>query len=334
MQGTTAARDVHLLVDHVLPDLFQRRPQGIVANFCVEVSDSRVEIGGSHRVADRFGLLRERHAILVVVSPVHRQVAHFDQSLREIQVTGFSGGAIQIEQSHVVGWADRMSRLFRRWIAVGIVEKVSGSLCDAEQTVFAGHLMVDACRGHQVPHVVHLEVEAIANWLDTVIAISVCDQDRCVEVTIASLCFANDPDDFVESLVPDMILVDGLKQANCLHPLVEVTVVERRPAVPAFCQPGRDAEMFQIRLVLGATHDLPHRWDRLFTTSLQALGPETVGPVHVPNRDWFNRAKRKRRGRLSVGIADAQTDANVDCKDVASDSHDALSDANGVGEVK
>ncbi|ELP32708.1 hypothetical protein RBSWK_03338 [Rhodopirellula baltica SWK14] len=64
------------------------------------------------------------------------------------------------------------------------------------------------------------------------------------------------------------------------------------------------------------------------------MGPETVGPFHVPNRDWFNRAKRRRRGRLSVGIADAQTDANVDCKDVASDSHDALSDANGVGEVK
>lgn len=227
-----------------------------------------------------------------------------------------------------------MPGLFRRWVAVRIVEKVSGSLGDAEQAIFARHLMMDACRRHQMPHVVHLKIEAITKRLNTVITISVCDQDGRVKVTVASLCLAYDRDDFIKSLIPDMVLVDGLQQANRFDPFVEVAVIERRAAVPAFRHSRGDAEMFQVRLVLRSPHDFPHRWDGLATTAFQTLSPKTVGPVHFLDRDWFSRAERGRCDRLSSGIACKQPNANVNCEDVEGDSHEALSVANGGGELK
>ena len=82
-------------------------------------------------------------------------------------------------------------------------------------------------------HVVHLKIETIAKWLDSRVAVAVCNQDGSMNVAVRSLCPADDLDDFFQTSIPFGIGIGGLQCADRFQPFIEVPIIKRRAAVLA-----------------------------------------------------------------------------------------------------
>ncbi len=152
--------------------------------------------------------------------------------------------------------------------------------------------MMDACRSEQVAQVIHLEVVPVLKRQRVGVAVARADQHGRVDVTVRALGFGDDADDVVEALVEFRVLVDRQHRASGLHPFVEVAVVERRAAVPAFGQTGGDAEVLKVMTVVCAFHQPPHGGNHLRAAILEAVRPETARPADFIEGDGLNRSMR------------------------------------------
>ena len=71
-----------------------------------------------------------------------------------------------------------------------------------------------------------------------------------LDVTVAALGFGNDFNRPVQTLAEVIIRRDRVRRALSLHEFVELTVIERRAAIPSLGQPGGDFEVTEeVRVV-------------------------------------------------------------------------------------
>ena len=84
-----AAGDVHLAVDHVVPDRVERVEQPRVAGQRRHVGHAAVEVHRAHGVAGHLGLLADRLVVLGVFAEQPALVgpaAHVEEELGQLQV--------------------------------------------------------------------------------------------------------------------------------------------------------------------------------------------------------------------------------------------------------
>ncbi len=283
-QGPAGAGDVHLARDDVVPDLEQGGEQGLVAGLGVHVGGAGVEVVGADGVADGLVLAAEGYAVLVVIGAVGGDVAHVEERAGQRQVSRVARGAEEFDDPHVVRRADGVAGELRRRVPEGADQEIGRLDGDVEQVRLAGGPVVDACGGHQMPEVVHLEVEAVLEG-PRVASVAGGDQDRRVQVAVGALGQGDDADGLVHLPVELRIPRDGVDGGGGLEPLVEVAVVPAGAAVPSLGQPGRDPEVVEELARLRTLHDLPHLRDHRLAARREAVGPEAAGPSHVGQAD-------------------------------------------------
>ena len=111
-------------------------------------------------------------------------------------------------------------------------------------------------------------------------------------------------------MIPCRVRFGCLQRTNRFHPSIKVAIIERRAVVGAFRQTGSDAEMFQVRLVLRPSHDLPHRRDCFVAASVQTLLPEIVRPFDFGQTNGSDRAIAAHLNRLRRRLlCDAASDS-------------------------
>ncbi len=141
------AGDVHLLLDEVGPDAFQRRPERAVARLDEQIRCAGIKIIGADGVAHAVGLLLEGDAVLVVIGAVGHEVAHRHELPGQFQIARLAGGAIKLHHAHVVRRADGIARQLGRWLAKGVVEKVRRLAGHGQQVGAAGGPVMHAGGG-------------------------------------------------------------------------------------------------------------------------------------------------------------------------------------------
>ncbi len=116
-------------------------------------------------MADRFALLDERNAVLIVVAAVRDEVPHVEKLLGQFQIARLARRAIELDHRHVVRRADRVAGQLRRRLAERLRRESRPSCARSSGIVAARHAMVQARGRDQMPHVVHLEIVPVLKRL-------------------------------------------------------------------------------------------------------------------------------------------------------------------------
>jgi hypothetical protein len=181
-------------------------------------------------VADGLGLLLERDAVLIVVAAILDLPALGEEILREPEVTRIAGLAVERRQAHVVRRTHGTAQHIGRTVAQCAREEVRRLARDREQVRFAGCLVMDARRAHQVAEIVELEVVTILEGRSVGVAVALTDEHRRVQIAVGALRLRDDSDAAIQAAIKVVARRDRLHGAGGFDELVELAVVERRAA--------------------------------------------------------------------------------------------------------
>src|SRR6266850_1117349 len=174
--------------------------------------------------------------------------------------------------------ANGVASELRSWSAKRFAKKIGGFASDSEKVGSTGDVVVNARSGHEMAHIIQLKVERVLEG-GHFVGITLCNQDRSVNVTVRTLGFGDDIDALVDELIEVWIVSDSQSCAGGFKPFVEVAVIERRAAMASFGEACSIAEILEILAVVCTLHDAPERGNRLSAAGFEALGPEAVSPT-------------------------------------------------------
>jgi hypothetical protein len=138
---------------------------------------------------------------------------------------------MQVDQAHQVRRADAVTRLLLCRVDELAGEEVGGLARDREQVALAGRGMMHARGGHEVAHVVHLEVHRIGEAF-LVFAGAAGDLDVGVDVAVGVLCARDEVDVLVELGLQPGIALEREDGGCGFDPLLEVAVVPFGASMP------------------------------------------------------------------------------------------------------
>ena len=171
--------------------------------------------------------------------------------------------------------------------------------CVKQGTLTRGAIVGDA-RHHEVTQVVSLEVQSVgkspllvfrsdlctddglvavfAVCIDTLV--SLFDDDRCVDVSIGTLCLHHLFDELIHQGIQFGVFVDGIDGSHSLQPFIHVAVVEGRSPVFALTRSGSDFEITEAVRDVRIAPGCPHALQGSVAIDIESFPPEASGPLH------------------------------------------------------
>ena len=304
--STQAARDVHLLINYIVPDSIQRRGQRLIARHSRHIGHARVEIHSTHRVTHSLTLLAYGLMLLRIVRGLHTlaigRVGHttnVDKLLCHIEIQLLARGLIQLHQRQLNllvtrglhnGFAIVVGRvaLEEDFIYMaGVLLRHVQPLALARSTVVCHSTFVHMTHVVQLVAVIDVRIWSFARTVARITQVRGHNM-MLIKITIRGLRCGNDVDNLIHLTLQRLILLQREQICRTLHNLKEVgcNIVG---ALQLFGHTLPTQICAHTAEVLHGIRGLLQReWHKCFLLCFEAWKPETIIQRHLLKRDLCN----------------------------------------------
>jgi len=214
VERSAAACDIHFPFCHVGPDSIQIMAKGIVSGLCYYVGHAGIEIIGSYCMTHCGVLIAEGDPVLVIVGAVADQAADVDEVLCQLEVGWIFCGPVELDDAHIMGRADSVAGQFGGAVMIESYEVIGCFYSDVEKVRFTCCAKVNTGCGHEVAHVVGLEIETVFEGGGLAGMFVFFDHHGSMDVAVGALAFCYDGYGMIHEAIQLFVFGDGV---NCGH---------------------------------------------------------------------------------------------------------------------